>query len=76
MQLSDFCQQDLPVLLGAFQHCFASISTLSLANLDRVWQHKRHESIHGNDPRRDGCAKALAQEGAQGDVFPLLDVAS
>ena len=33
------------------------------------------EGFEGDDPRRDGGAEVLAEEGAEGDVFPLLDVA-
>ena len=33
------------------------------------------EGFEGDDPGRDGGAKVLAEEGAEGDVFPLLDVA-
>ena len=33
------------------------------------------EGFEGDDPRGDGGAEVLAEEGAEGDVFPLLDVA-
>lgn len=73
-QLSDSCWCHLPALLTFSQHCFSFISTFSLADLHRVWQHKRHESFHGDNPGRDGCAKAFAQERTQRNIFPLLDV--
>ena len=33
------------------------------------------KGLEGNDPRGDGGAEVFAEEGAQGNVFPLLDVA-
>ena len=33
------------------------------------------EGLEGHDPRGDGGAEVLSEEGAKGDVFPLLDVA-
>jgi len=33
------------------------------------------KGFEGDDPRGDGGAEVLAEEGAEGDVFPLLDVA-
>lgn len=33
------------------------------------------EGFEGDNPRRDGRAEVLAEERAEGDVFPLLDVA-
>ena len=33
------------------------------------------EGFEGDDPRGDGGAKVLAEEGAEGNVLPLLDVA-
>ena len=33
------------------------------------------EGFEGHDPRGDGGSEVFAEEGAEGDVFPLLDVA-
>lgn len=33
------------------------------------------EGFEGDNPRGDGRAKVFAEKGAEGDVFPLLDVA-
>jgi hypothetical protein len=47
-----------------------------------VWAHLRwvlhgkgHQGVHGDNPGGDAGAKVLAEEGAEGHVLPLLDVA-
>lgn len=49
---------------GSHLQTVQSFKSFSLADLDGVWQQEWLQSFHGDNPRGDGCAKALAQEWA------------